>query len=599
MPAMKYLLYFEDGIVRKYPLGKNIFTIGRAAECELSINEGFVSRKHVQVSVAEDHVHVTDLNSKNGLFYKGGRVHEARIAVNESFCLKTLEIYLKEGETGELAAAPELTPVFKQMGRRAADRVRDIETRYVEDASMEVLKQLLSDGLKARTLNDFFLSLSNYLSIFNDFGDLLVTCGEPPGLAYSYRHSGNESALLSAVNKAPASGASGRRFEPLPGKPGACFLSLPLVLHDKPARLLYFPPVRSSKPPAKTEKFLLMLAREIELVAQLTLASPGKWHCQESGEDNNERINTGDPRMKRLIAEAKRIAASELSVVIEGESGTGKELFARLLHSHSPRSRMPFIAVNCAAIPENLLESEFFGHERGAFTGALAQKVGKLELASGGILVLDEISEMPSSLQAKLLRALEEHEFFRVGGVSPIKVNLRIISLTNSRLQEMVNGMRFRADLFYRLAHHIITLPPLRERRTDIHLLINHFTRLFARQYDLDIKGYTVKAFRALEEYHWPGNVRQLKNEVHRLLNLAGDGGMIDFDLLSETIRHPHADGESPAAQAILLPGEDERAMLLRLLAKNQGNKSRTARDLGMTYQGLHKKMRRLKIHQS
>ena len=186
--------------------------------------------------------------------------------------------------------------------------------------------------------------------------------------------------------------------------------------------------------------------------------------------------------MKELIQQAKKIASSDIFVLIQGESGTGKELFARLIHKYSRRSKKEFIAINCAAIPENLLESELFGHEKGSFTGAYTQKKGKLEVVSGGTLVLDEIGDMPVNLQSKLLRALQEKEFYRVGGTTSITVDLRIISITNKDLKQLITEGKFREDLFYRLVHRPITIPPLRERKEDISALINFFTLKFCQQ---------------------------------------------------------------------------------------------------------------------
>jgi len=602
---MKYLLYFQDGFARKFPLDKKVFIIGRAEECDLVVKEECVSRRHLQVTVGEESIDILDLGSKNGTFVKGSRVTEARVAMNESFLLKSCEFYLKRGDLSEFKVAPELAPVFKQMGRRTNDRVKDIETRYISDAALEVLKQLLADGLKCRTMNEYLLSLSNYLSVFADFGNLLLAGRGQAEPFYSYRRADNEVGLLAAVREIPGLHDKTYLYEPLPGKAGAHFYSFPFHWRENEALLFYFPQKGQERPPQRIVKFLQTLARQMELVAQLTVEAAGSAPSAAAVADcNADAINTVNPRMKRLIQEVKRIAASDLFVLIEGESGTGKELFAHLLHANSDRRCKPLVAINCAAIPENLLESEFFGHERGSFTGAHALKKGKLELASGSILVLDEISEMPLSLQAKLLRALEENEFFRVGGMTPIRVNLRIVSLTNSRLPELIQTGKFRSDLYYRLVHHTVCLPPLRERREDIRMLINHFTLLFSRQYGRDIKGYSVKAFRALEEYDWPGNVRQLKNEVHRLVSLSGENGMIDHDLISDIVRlpatRPAADPSRAAGQtdtfAAPAAAEDERSFLLRLLARNNNNKSRAARELNMTYQGLHKKMKRLGI---
>ena len=191
------------------------------------------------------------------------------------------------------------------------------------------------------------------------------------------------------------------------------------------------------------------------------------------------------------------------------------------------------MALNCAAIPENLLEAELFGSERGAYTGAFSRKHGKLELASGGTLVLDEIGDMPLAVQTKLLRALQEHEFYRLGGNEPIKVDLRIISSTHRDLKQLIAEKLFRNDLYYRLVHHIIHLPPLRERPEDIASLLTHFIHSFCSQISRQIRGLSVQAHQRLMEYSWPGNVRQLKNEIKRIVSLAEEGEMIGIDLLS------------------------------------------------------------------
>ncbi|MFC2146570.1 sigma-54 interaction domain-containing protein, partial [Acidobacteriota bacterium] len=298
------------------------------------------------------------------------------------------------------------------------------------------------------------------------------------------------------------------------------------------------------------------------------------------------------------------IADSGVFVLIEGESGTGKELFARLIHRYSQRDQNKFVALNCAAIPENLLESELFGSEKGAFTGAYNQKKGKLELASGGTLVLDEIGDMPLNLQAKLLRALQELEFYRLGGSTPIKVNLRIISLTHQNLEELIKEKKIREDLYYRLVHRTITIPPLRKRKEDIPPLINYFTNKFCRQRNRSISGYSVKAFEALVNFDWYGNIRELGNEINSIVNLTDDGERVDFDILSEKIKKnvqpvmepsPHPPALAPQGFNL----KPEREAIIDVLKKHNWNKSRAAKELNMTYHGLHKKMKKMGISKS
>jgi DNA-binding NtrC family response regulator len=229
------------------------------------------------------------------------------------------------------------------------------------------------------------------------------------------------------------------------------------------------------------------------------------------------------PAIQEVLVKIEQIAPVSSTVLIEGESGTGKELVAQAIHQLSPRRDRPFIAVNCSALPETLLESELFGHEKGAFTGAAERRLGRFELADGGSIFLDEVGDMPLSLQAKLLRVLENRTFFRVGGSQPIKVDVRVIAATNRSLKEAVAMGQFRDDLYYRLNVLSIYLPPLRERRSDIPLLVKRFIREFSRQHGRSFPGISPEAMQVLVDAHWPGNVRQLKNLIESMVVLAPD----------------------------------------------------------------------------
>jgi DNA-binding NtrC family response regulator len=245
-------------------------------------------------------------------------------------------------------------------------------------------------------------------------------------------------------------------------------------------------------------------------------------------DDGEVELLGNSPAMQNLRALIRKVARTQATVLVQGESGTGKELVARALYNVSSRASAPFIKVNCAAIPENLIESEFFGHERGAFTGAMNKREGRFELAHGGTILLDEISEISPSVQAKLLRVLQERELERVGGNRTIKVDVRVIATTNRNLEHSVEKKEFRQDLFFRLNVVPVQVPPLRERAEDVPLLAEEFMRRFARKHGVHIKGFTDTATRLLKNHTWPGNVRELQNVVERAVILCEDSGMLE-----------------------------------------------------------------------
>ncbi len=307
--------------------------------------------------------------------------------------------------------------------------------------------------------------------------------------------------------------------------------------------------------------------------------------------------------IKSIFETVQRVAASPASIVlITGESGTGKEVVAKAIHYFSPQREKPFLEINCTAVPETLMESELFGHERGAFTDAKIRKQGLLELADGGTFFLDEIGEMPLSLQAKLLKVIDERTFRRVGGVKNIQVDVRIIAATNADLEQRVADNEFRVDLYYRLNVIAIHVPPLRERGKDIHLLAFHFLEHFNRSYRRSVKGFDDDSLHLLNAYPWPGNVRELRNAVERAVMINNDGYISPQDLNIERRKIPR---DAPglvikAGQIIDLPEEGvsleqiEREVILKALEKCNWNVSKTARYLQISRQTLRYRM---KVH--
>jgi DNA-binding NtrC family response regulator len=294
---------------------------------------------------------------------------------------------------------------------------------------------------------------------------------------------------------------------------------------------------------------------------------------------------------RRVVEQAKKVARSEVDILIEAESGSGKEVLARIIHQHSVRRTGPFVAVNCSAFPENLLESELFGHVRGAFTGAQANKAGKFELAEGGTLLLDEIADLPLSLQPKLLRALQEREIDRLGDTKPVPVDVRIIATTNKPLPQLVKSGAFRTDLFYRLHVVPLTIPPLRERREDILPLAQHFLRRYEPKESRGLFRIAPELAAQFQMYDWPGNVRELENTVRRELafavgtTLEGCAGMLGCDLQEK-------EGNSERLKPGVTLLEMERRLLEATLEATGGNRTRAAALMGVSLRTVRNKIR-------
>mgnify|MGYP000740092854 CR=1 FL=1 len=353
--------------------------------------------------------------------------------------------------------------------------------------------------------------------------------------------------------------------------------------------------------PFKADEFCLVVDRVLgqrrllDEIAQLRVELAERYRF--------EKMISQDPKMLGIFATIARVAATNATVLITGETGTGKELVARALHFNSPRRDKPFVAINCGAFPETLLESELFGHERGAFTGAVAVKQGIFEVADGGSLLLDEIGNITPAMQVKLLRVLESMEFKRVGGVETLRCDVRIIAATHVDLAAATERGEFRRDLFYRINVVPIVLPPLRERPGDIPLLVEHFIRLYASKMNTAVRDISREALRKLVRYSWPGNIRQLEHIIQRALILA-DG---------DTILPEHVPLDEPAEpddgrelrfneQLPLAEVRDglverlERAYLDRVLRLCQGNVRRTARHSGLSERSVHEKLKKYNL---
>ncbi|MEM8727666.1 MAG: sigma-54 dependent transcriptional regulator [Chlamydiota bacterium] len=329
-------------------------------------------------------------------------------------------------------------------------------------------------------------------------------------------------------------------------------------------------------PPLKTVEYVLRKPFSEKGVRRLLfLLDKGK---------SKKKVIVESPRMKRILRQVEKIAKSQSNVFIFGESGTGKEVIAGLIHLHSKRDGQPFIGVNCAAVPDNLIESEFFGHEKGAFTGAHQKRIGRFERADKGTLLLDEVSEIPLALQAKFLRVIQERELERVGGTEAIHVDVRLISTSNREMKEAIDEKTFRSDLYYRLNVVPIYLPPLRERKEDILPLANHFLVEVCQRDQIPLKRFSKKAEEKLLSYSWPGNIRELRNVIEQ-------GVVMDYSNIIEEEHFPVDLRKSEEVLPIVTIKELEKKHILRVLDHFDGNRTRSAKALGISIRTLRNKL--------
>jgi Nif-specific regulatory protein len=378
-------------------------------------------------------------------------------------------------------------------------------------------------------------------------------------------------------------------------------LCVPLIFLENTLGVIY---LDTSDPKARFDEGHLQLLTAIAAIAAAPIENAKRLQWLEA---ENERLQKEINVEHKLIGESAamnavyqfigKVASADSTVLIRGASGTGKELAARAIHTNSARATKPFIAINGATLSESLLESELFGHEKGAFTGAIAQKKGKLEIADGGTLFLDEVGELAAPIQAKLLRVLQEREFERVGGTRPIKVDVRIIAATNRDLEAAVGNGTFRQDLYYRLNVISVTMPPLRNRGEDIQLLASHFARVFSEKCKRRIMGISPEARALLRAYDWPGNVRELENAIERSIVL-GSAEMIAPEDLPETLFETVDGASSPNAGYHEALKQAKRSIVIKAIEEAKGNYTEAAKNLGLHPTNLHRLVRNLDLRQ-
>ena len=552
-----------------FPFSEEELSIGRDAANHLPIADGSLSRRHCRLVRAGDEITLTDLGSLNGTFVNGVPVRERQLAHGDRLRLGDStflflaedgeppdsrgEVMMTEEEDGECVATLTLQrdeALYLDSVRLQASLTQDSRTARDLNVLLElsgVLNRATSvEELERRMMELLIEAIPAWqgaLLFASDAGGEFTECfgwdregGRTSAITVSRRIAqrvlAEGVAILSRVTPDAATDsllASGVRS----------LLAVPLTARTRRLGVLW---LATSDPVAWFDEGHLQLATAAAAMAAVAienlqwmegLASENRRLRKELHLDH-DMIGEG-PRMKEVYQRIARVAPSDSTILIRGESGTGKELAALAIHRNSPRADKPFIAINCAALTETLLESELFGHEKGAFTGAVAQKKGKLELAEGGTLFLDEIGEMAPLLQAKLLRVLQQREYERVGGTRTLKADIRLIAATNRDLEAAIREGSFRQDLYYRL--NVITLrtPPLRERREDIPLLAAYFATKYGERCKRPIRGIAPEARELLAAYDWPGNVRELENAIERAVVL-GAGDWIQAEDLPETL---------------------------------------------------------------
>ncbi|HEY3130633.1 MAG TPA: sigma 54-interacting transcriptional regulator [Acidobacteriota bacterium] len=607
-------------------------SIGRESSNQLCIANSSVSRRHCIISKEKGQYKISDLQSLNGTFVNGAQInqrlldHGDQIKVGDSVFLFLLD----ESDVPPAGQAVQLEDAA--WVTQSTIRLPNDEALYLQPD--KVLATLPPTARIARNLNAL-LKISTAISSIRGLEALerkllelifevvpaergaILLIGERPdefvsvfgwdklsGSARPVRASRtvinrvlreNVAVLNNEVQDSAAFNAS----ESLVASQVRSLLCVPLVAFGRVRGVIY---LDTSDPMVRLDEEDLQLFTAIGGIAAVALDNARHLEWLESenlrlqAEINIEHNMVGESaRMREVFQFIDKVAPTDATVLLCGESGTGKELVARAVHVNSPRAGKPFVAINCAALTETLLESELLGHERGAFTGAVAQKRGKFEAADGGTVFLDEIAELAPSLQAKLLRVLQEREFDRVGGTRPVKVDIRVIAATNKNLQEAIRNGTFRQDLYYRLNVVSLTMPPLRDRREDIPLLASHFVDKFSNKSKKQVLGISAQASASLMNYDWPGNVRELENAIERAVVLGSDELIRPEDLPETVLEIEPSAGASITKyhEAIL---EAKKQLIIRAVEQAGGNYTEAAKLLGVHPNYLHRLIRNMNL---
>jgi transcriptional regulator with GAF, ATPase, and Fis domain len=615
------------------PLSDDEVTIGRDASNGIAVADPSVSRKHCAISGRDGRFRVRDFESRNGTLVNGTRVEEHWLRHGD-------EIAAGDSSFLFLVEDQDVPPAAGQVEFEDSQATAETTIIHPKDVVYlqpdRLLRELPTASSVARNLNAL-LKISRIVHAIRDVNELqgqlldLIFEVVPASrgailLADREGHEFNSMFARMRAEKAPRVKVSRtvarqvleqgiailgsdvlndrdlRQVESLAASQVRSLLCVPLTVFRRVIGCIYLDSDSLNK---RLHEEHLQLVTAIAGISAVALENVRRLQWLE---EENERLTVEVSQERSLVGEGvrikevyeflKRAAPTEATILIEGESGTGKELAARAIHRNSPRVSKPFVAINCAAIPESLLESDLFGHERGAFTGAGAQKKGRFEVADGGVVFLDEIGELAPSLQVKLLRVLQEREFERVGGTHPIKVDIRLLAATNRNLEQAVRDGKFRQDLYYRLAVLQITMPALRERREDIPMLVRHFVQKHAKRCKVKPRPVSREALACLVQYDWPGNVRELENAIEHALVL-GSSEMILPEDLPESLLELDPPPEVAEAKYHAAVKQLKKQLIREAVEQTQGSYASAARILGVHPNYLHRLIRNLELKES
>jgi len=604
--------------------------IGRDPSNLLSISDPSLSRRHCALSRDGEGYKIRDLDSRNGTSVNGTPVKEAQlrhgdqISAGDSIFLLLLHEEVEEPTIGRVEYDDSLTQATAQI--RAQDVLYLQPERILRElppssrvvGNLNVLLKISRVVHSIRDLDELQGQILNLIFeiVPAERGAILLDGKGDENFASTFaRHRIAKSVLPVPVSRTIARQVMQEGLAILgadvPGSTGladveslvSCqvrsLLCVPLTMFEKVTGCIYLDTCNAA---CRFDEDHLQLVAAIAGISAIALENARRlqWLEQEnlrlSTEINLDHNLVGEsPVMKEVYQFLARVAPTDSNVLLQGESGTGKELAARAIHRNSPRSGKPFVAINCAAIPEGLLESELFGHERGAFTGAVAQKKGRLEIANGGVVFLDEIGELAPALQVKLLRVLQEREFERVGGTRPISVNIRLIAATNQDLAQAAKTGAFRKDLFYRLNVLSLTMPPLRERREDISMLADYFVTKYVKKLNTRTRKLSPQAMMRLVNYDWPGNVRELENAIESAVVLSVSDVIQPEDLPEAILEKgfvPTCEGAKYHNQL----RELKKQLILEAMEQTRLNYTEAAEILGVHVNYLHRLIRNLEL---